>query len=104
MASKTLLSQLVSLISDDQQPIARKLVEELIFMQDLLKALKQKIKSEGVVDTSSGVAKESAAVRSYNSTVQRYGNLLKQFEMMLRKDSVKIEDVDALKEWLEEQK
>lgn len=103
MANKK-ISELISLISADQQPIAQKLVAELLFMQDILKTLKQEIKTNGVVDTSSGTAKESPAIRSYNSTVQRYGNLLKQFEMMLRKDSVKIDDADALKDWLNEQK
>lgn len=95
---------LINLISQEQRDIAGSLIDELIFMQETLKKLKDKIRNDGVVDTTSGVVRESPAIRSYNQTIQRYGNLLKQLEMMLRKDSVPINGEDALKTWLDGQK
>lgn len=98
------LTALIDLIETDQKTIGKKLIEELIFMQSVLKELKQTIKKEGVVDTSDGKAKESPAIKSYNQTVKSYGNLLKQVEMLVRRAGVKIgEGEDALKNWLEAQ-
>ena len=94
--SKKKISRVVDLISEEQRDIAKNLVEELIFMQGLLKDLKATIRKDGVIDLASG--------KLYVQTVQRYGLLLKQLEMMIRKDAVNLEGEDALKTWLEAQK
>lgn len=102
--SRKKISRVLDLISEEQRDIAKNLVEELIFMQGMLKDLKAEIRNGGVVDTKSGTVKESPAVKSYNQTIQRYGLLLKQLEMMIRKDVAGFEGEDALKSWLEAQK
>lgn len=101
---KNNLTAVVDLISADQKSIAKKLIDELIFMQGLLKDLKETIKNEGVVDMSKGIPRESPAIRTYNATIKGYGTLLKQLEAMLRKDGAKLDGEDALKTWLEGQK
>lgn len=87
-----------------REAVGQKLIDELIFMRDLLEKLKEKIHENGVVINADGTLKESPAVKSYNQTVQRYTLGLKQLEMILRNDIIIVEGESALQAWLEASK
>ncbi len=80
-------------VPEDRKAIAKNIMDELIFMQDVLQNLKENIREHGVVDDFQNgkqhFLKESPAVKSYNTTVQRYGGLYKQLENMLPKEERK---------------
>lgn len=98
------LNNILEKIPEEKKIIAKKLLDELAFMQSTLKELKTLIKKNGVVDMQQNGAltnlKESPAVKSYNQTVKSYCTAFKQLEMMLPKND-KVETGNALKEWLE---
>jgi hypothetical protein len=71
-------------IPGDLQPVARKLINELAWMQKTLAKLKNEVDTKGVViKYMNGSAKDSAALKAYNATIQKYGNLYKQLTRMM---------------------
>ena len=90
MAGKKTLSNslrdVLKLIPTDKETIGRGLVDELIFMIDVLTKLKKEIRENGVVDANENGVKESPAIRSYNAVLKNYSTLWKQLEMLLRKE------------------
>lgn len=83
------LEAILEKVLDDKKYIGRKIVDELIFMDDTLKTLKRKIKENGTeeefVNGKQNFTRESTALTSYNKTVQRYGTLYKQLADLLPK-------------------
>lgn len=90
MAGKKTLSNslrdVLKLIPTDKETIGRGLVNELIFMIEVLTKLKSEIQRKGVVDVTENGVKESPAVKSYNAVLKNYSTLWKQLEMLLRKE------------------
>ena len=83
------LEAILERIPEDKKYIGQKLVDELIFMQDTLTALKRKIRENGTeeefVQGKQNFVRESTALKSYNTTVQRYGTLYKQLTDLMPK-------------------
>lgn len=69
-------------IPDDKQYIADNLIEELQWMAQTLKKLRNEVDKKGVmeefVNGKQKFARDSSALKAYNQTIQRYGNLYKQ--------------------------
>lgn len=80
------LKEVLKLVPEEKQVIGRGLVDELIFMVDVLTKLKSEIQKKGVVDVTENGVKESPAIRSYNAVLKNYSTLWKQLEMLLRKE------------------
>ena len=103
--NKTELNKILANIDEECRVVAKGIIDELIFLQNVLKKLKQSIQEQGVLSTySNGAPRESPALKSYNATIQRYSTLCKQLEMMTRKDGKVETGENALKAWLEAQK
>ena len=69
-------------IPEDKQYIADKLIDELQWMNNTLKKLRNEVDEKGVmeefVNGKQRFARDSSALKAYNQTIQRYGNLYKQ--------------------------
>lgn len=103
--TKKNLKSLIESIDKDCRPVAEGIIEEIDFLQGVLKKLKKAIKEQGVTATySSGAPRESPALKSYNATIQRYSTLCKQLELMIRKDAKIETGENALQAWLDAQK
>lgn len=78
----TELDNILQKIPSDKQFIAKKLIDELVFMQETLAALKKKIKEDGIteqfINGRQQFEREAPALTSYTKTVQRYGTMYKQ--------------------------
>ena len=87
----------------DKKYIGRKLIDELVFMQDTLTQLKRKIKENGTeeefIQGKQNFVRESTALKSYNTTVQRYSTLYKQLTDLMPK-SVEAEKSNAVYDFL----
>lgn len=85
------LEEILERIPEDKKYIGRKIVDELIFMQDTLTALKRKIKENGTEEEFTqgrqNFVRESTALRSYNTTVQRYSMLYRQLTDLIPKSA-----------------
>ena len=83
------LEEILERIPEDKKYIGRKIIDELIFMQETLTTLKRKIKEKGTeeefVQGKQNFVRESTALRSYNTTVQRYSALYKQLTDLMPK-------------------
>lgn len=86
----TELKEVLQKIPEDKQTIAARLVDELVFMQKTLAALRRQIDENGTVELfeqgKQSFMRESPALKSYNTTIQRYSTLYKQLCDMLPKD------------------
>ena len=76
-------------IPADKQYIAKQLVSELLFMQDTLKDLKEKIKEKGTTEEfkqgKQCFTREAPALTAYNKTVSQYSKLYKQLADLMPK-------------------
>lgn len=92
-------------IPDDKQPIAEKLINELMFMTKILDTLKKTIEENGPVENfkqgSQEYLRESPALKGYNTTIQRYSLLYKQLEGLLPKTPIDTKG-DALLQFINE--
>lgn len=103
--TKKNLKSLIENIDKDCRPVAEGIIEEITFLQGVLKKLKKAIKEQGVTATySTGAPRESPALKSYNATIQRYSTLCKQIELMVRNGNQIETGENALQSWLEAQK
>lgn len=88
--TSTELKEIIEKIPEDKKPIAQRLADELIFMQQTLADLKKQIKDGGTVERfeqgKQSFLRESPALKSYNTTIQRYSTLYKQLTDLLPKD------------------
>lgn len=84
------LEEILERIPEDKKYIGRKIVEELIFMQDTLTVLKRKIRENGTeeefVQGKQNFVRESTALKSYNTTIQRYSTLYRQLSDLMPKN------------------
>ena len=78
MARKKKVAELEAILEKvpaDRKYIGRKIIDELIFMDETLTALKRKIKEKGTeeefIQGKQQFTRESTALTSYNKTVQR---------------------------------
>lgn len=78
------LVTLIEKIEPDKRELAKRLLDKLEFMEEILKNLQESIKVLGVVDNCGEQVKESPAIKSYNATVKSYAAILKQLEFLLR--------------------
>lgn len=85
------LQNFLANIPEDKKLIAKGLLDELIFMQNVLGRIKADVKKRGV---------NPNALKIYNSTVRQYANIYKQLDLILRY-SKNSDNGDALKDWLE---
>lgn len=99
------LDAILERIPDDKKYIGQKLVDELVFMQDTLSQLKQKVKKNGTeemfIQGKQCFMRESTALKSYNTMVQRYGTLYKQLTDLMPK-SIEAEKSNAIYDFLKE--
>ncbi len=83
------LEEILEKIPEEKKYIGRKIIDELIFMDDTLKTLKRKIKEKGTeeefIQGKQQFTRESTALTSYNRTVQRYSTLYKQLNDLMLK-------------------
>lgn len=97
------LEEILERIPEDKQYIGRKLVHELIFMDETLTTLKRKIKENGTeeefIQGKQQFTRESPALTSYNKTVQRYGAMYKQLSDLMQK-SPEAQSSNAVYEFL----
>ena len=78
------LKELLELIDDNRQPIAKKLLSRIKFMDGTLNKLQTQIKREGaVIEAVNGngfkTKTEHPAQKSYNTMIGRYNALVKTF-------------------------
>lgn len=95
--------QILDKLPEDEKLIGRHLADELIFMQETLKTLKNEINDKGVIEKfeqgKQSFFRESPALKSYNTTLQRYSQLYKQLNSMLPKKQ-ETEKTNALYDFL----
>lgn len=81
--------EILKKIPDDKQTIAKKLVEELIFIEATLQTLRRQIEEGGTLELfcqgSQSFMRESPALKGYNTTVQRYSLLYRQLTDLIGK-------------------
>lgn len=86
----TELNAILQKIPEDKQPIAARIVDELVFMQKTLASLKRQIDENGTVELfeqgKQSFMRESPALKSYNTTISRYSTLYKQLCDLMPKD------------------
>lgn len=84
------IKDLLKLIPEEKQPIAKKLVTELNFMSKTLTSLRKMVNEQGAIELFENgkqkMLRESPALKSYNTTIQRYSLLYKQLCDLLPKD------------------
>jgi len=78
------LTELIELMGDNQKPMAKKLLEQLKFMEKTLKKLQKIITDEGaIIEAKNGngftVQTEHPAQKSYNTMIGRYNAVVKTF-------------------------
>ena len=78
------LKELIDLMGDNQKPIAKKLFEQISFMEKTLKKLQKQIASDGaIIEAKNGngftVKTEHPAQKSYNTMIGRYNAVVKTF-------------------------
>lgn len=74
-------------IPENKQAIAINLIDDMVFLIDVMEQLKKEIKKNGVVDNfkqgKQQFVRESPALKSYNQSLQRCTSLYKQYEALL---------------------
>lgn len=77
------VKKLLKEIPEDRKPIAQGLYEELVFMQNTMKNLKEQVETDGAVSMfkqgKQEFLREHPALTAYNKTIQRYTQVYKQF-------------------------
>lgn len=98
------MSDLLKLIPEEKQLIAKKLITELNFMSSTLTQLRKMIKDQGAVELFKNgkqeMLRESPALKSYNTTIQRYSLLYKQLIDLLPKEERKAEEVNPIYDFI----
>jgi len=99
------IKDLLKLIPDEKQPIAKKLVTELNFMSKTLASLRKMVNEQGAIELFENgkqkMLRESPALKSYNTTIQRYSLLYKQLCDLLPKDVEKpTEEVNPIYDFI----
>lgn len=88
---KNPLKELLERVPEDKHIVGEKLVEELLFMEETLKRLKNQIREQGELEHfqqgKQDFMRESPALKAYNSTVQKYGALYKQLSDIVGKSA-----------------
>lgn len=74
-------------LDDDKSKLALSLLDKAEFLEETLKKLQEKVKSDGVVTImcqgSYEIERENPALKSYNTTVKNYTSVIKQLNDML---------------------
>ena len=91
------LKQTIANLQGDKRAIGLSLFQELEFMQETLKTLKETIQKEGPTamfkQGSQEFMRENPALQAYNKTVQRYGVLYKQLNDLLPTEETKSDEL-----------
>ncbi|MEW9675258.1 hypothetical protein ABRT01_03580 [Lentibacillus sp. L22] len=99
------VKRLLKEIPEDRQPIAQGLYNELVFMQNTMSTLKQRVEDEGAVSMfkqgKQEFLREHPALTAYNKTIQRYGQIYKQLLDLLPKSDEK-QQTDPLMDFIKE--
>lgn len=81
------VEKLLQDIPEDRRAIGQGLYNELVFMQNTLKKLKEQVEEEGAVSMfkqgKQEFLREHPALKAYNTTIQRYNLIYKQFIELL---------------------
>lgn len=81
------LNDLLKIIPEDRQPIAKSIITELNFMKKVLTDLKKQIKENGSIELfkngSQEMLRESPACKTYMTMIGKYGSLHKQLTSLL---------------------
>ena len=92
-------------IPDDKKTIAKKLIEELCFMEKTLASLKRQIEENGELEHfqqgKQEFMRESPALKGYNTTVQRYSVMHRQLTDLIGK-TLEAEKSNAVYDFLKE--
>lgn len=81
--------EILKKIPDDKRTIAKKIIEELTFIEATLQTLKKQIEEGGTLELftqgTQCFMRESPALKGYNTTVQRYSVLYRQLTDLIGK-------------------
>ena len=90
------LNQRLREVSEDVQPTALALYDELLFIQETLESLKAQVRREGAIENfkqgKQEFLREHPALKSYNATIQRYIAIHKQLLDLMPKDNGEQQD------------
>lgn len=108
MGRKTIKAEyreILDRIPEDKKTIAKKLIEQLTFMEKTLDSLKRQIEEYGELEHfqqgKQDFLRESPALKGYNTTVQRYSVMHRQLTDLLGK-SQEAEKSNAVYDFLKE--
>ena len=84
------LKRILEKIPQEKREVAARYADELIFMQETLKDLKERIRKEGTIEHfvqgSQNFTRESPALKGYNNTLKQYNSTFKQLCDLLPKE------------------
>lgn len=88
--TKNRYSSIYKKVKKDKQGMAERLIVDLLFMDDTLSGLREKIKSEGYVEDfeqgRQSFTRESPALKSYNNTVKQRNQTYTQLLSLVPKE------------------
>lgn len=86
---------------NNKSKLALSLLDKAEFMNETLKKLEYKVKTEGVVTTmcqgAYDIERENPALKSYNTTIKNYASVVKQIVDLLPENENKQAGEDLLK-------
>ena len=89
MLGSARLSEMIEAVPAEKQVVAQKLLDEIVFMADMLIQLRASIREKGPLDLfeqgKQKILRENPALKAYNTVAQRYGQFCKQYTDLLPK-------------------
>lgn len=93
------LNEIIPLLSEDNLKVASGMIEDALFMQEQLKALRERIKVEGVDESYQYGSKQTAAMTTYLQVQKQYGTIIRYLTDLLPKSNKTAANADLL-EWV----
>lgn len=81
------LNDIIPLLSEDNLKVASGMIEDAIFMEEQLKALRKTIEEEGVSENYQYGSKQTAAMTSYLQIQKQYGTIIRYLTDLLPKEA-----------------
>jgi len=93
------LNEIIPLLSEDNLKVASGMIVDALFMQEQLKALRERIKVEGVDESYQYGSKQTAAMTTYLQVQKQYGTIIRYLTDLLPKSNKTAANADLL-EWV----
>ena len=94
LLGSTRISDMIEAVPAEKQVVAQRLVDEIVFMYDMLIQLRASIREKGPLDMfeqgKQKILRESPALKAYNTVTQRYGQFCKQYTDLLPSHKVDV--------------